>query len=178
MFESLSERLQNIIQDTTRVKELTQDNMKEALREIRRALLEADVNLRVVKSFISNIKDKAEGEDIIKGVNPAQQLIKIVNDELVNILGKNEAPLNLEHKPTLIMMLGLQGSGKTTSSAKLAVKLKKEGKNPLLVACDVYRPAAINQLKTLAQQIEIECFSIDGSKDVTEIVKKSKRICF
>ena len=174
MFESLSERLQNIIQDTTRVKELTQDNMKEALREIRRALLEADVNLRVVKSFISNIKDKAEGEDIIKGVNPAQQLIKIVNDELVNILGKNEAPLNLEHKPTLIMMLGLQGSGKTTSSAKLAVKLKKEGKNPLLVACDVYRPAAINQLKTLAQQIEIECFSIDGSKDVTEIVKKAK----
>lgn len=174
MFESLSERLKNIIQDTTRVKELTQDNMKEALREIRRALLEADVNLRVVKSFISNIKDKAEGENIIKGVNPAQQLIKIVNDELVNILGKNEAPLNLEHKPTLIMMLGLQGSGKTTSSAKLAVKLKKEGKNPLLVACDVYRPAAINQLKTLAQQIEIECFSIDGSKDVTEIVKKAK----
>lgn len=174
MFESLSERLQNIIQDTTRVKELTQDNMKEALREIRRALLEADVNLRVVKSFISNIKDKAEGEDIIKGVNPAQQLIKIVNDELVNILGKNEAPLNLEHKPTLIMMLGLQGSGKTTSSAKLAVKLKKEGKNPLLVACDVYRPAAINQLKTLAQQIDVECFSIDGSKDVTEIVKKAK----
>ncbi len=174
MFESLSERLQNIIQDTTRVKELTQDNMKEALREIRRALLEADVNLRVVKSFISNIKDKAEGEDIIKGVNPAQQLIKIVNDELVNILGKNEAPLNIEHKPTLIMMLGLQGSGKTTSSAKLAVKLKKEGKNPLLVACDVYRPAAINQLKTLAQQIDVECFSIDGSKDVTEIVKKAK----
>lgn len=174
MFESLSERLQNIIQDTTRVKELTQDNMKDALREIRRALLEADVNLRVVKSFISNIKDKAEGENIIKGVNPAQQLIKIVNDELVNILGKNESPLNLEHKPTLIMMLGLQGSGKTTSSAKLAIKLKKEGKNPLLVACDVYRPAAINQLKTLAQQIDVECFSIDGSKDVTEIVKKAK----
>lgn len=174
MFDSLADRLQNIIQNTTRAKELTQDNMKDALREIRRALLEADVNLRVVKAFISSIKDKADGEEIIKGVNPAQQLVKIVNDELVNILGKQEAPLNLENKPTLIMMLGLQGSGKTTSSAKLAVKLKAEGKYPLLVACDVYRPAAINQLKTLASQIEVECFSIEGSKDVAEIVRSAK----
>ncbi|MCM1265812.1 MAG: signal recognition particle protein [Candidatus Gastranaerophilales bacterium] len=174
MFESLADRLQNIIQDTTRIKELTQDNMKEALREIRRALLEADVNLRVVKSFISNIKDKAEGEDIIKGVNPTQQLVKIVNDELVNILGKEEVPLNLDNKLSLIMMLGLQGSGKTTSSAKLAVKLKSEGKRPLLVACDVYRPAAIKQLKTLAEQIDVECFSIDGSNDVSNIVKSAK----
>lgn len=174
MFDSLADRLQNIIQNTARQKELTQDNMKDALREIRRALLEADVNLRVVKAFISNIKDKAEGEDIIKGVNPSQQLVKIVNDELVNILGQNEAPLNLENKPTTIMMLGLQGSGKTTSSAKLAVKLKNEGKNPLLVACDVYRPAAINQLKTLAGQIDTECFTIDGSTDVTQIVRSAK----
>ena len=174
MFDSLTDRLQSIIQNTARQKELTQDNMKDALREIRRALLEADVNLRVVKAFISNIKDKAEGEDIIKGVNPSQQLVKIVNDELVNILGKNEAPLNLDNKPTTIMMLGLQGSGKTTSSAKLAVKLKNEGKNPLLVACDVYRPAAINQLKTLAKQIDTECFSIDGSTNVTEIVNSAK----
>jgi signal recognition particle subunit SRP54 len=174
MFDSLSDRLQNIIQNTTRIKELNQDNMKEALREIRRALLEADVNLRVVKSFISSIKDKAEGENIIKGVNPTQQLVKIVNDELVNILGKEVSPLNLESKPTLIMMLGLQGSGKTTSSAKLAVKLKKEGKYPLLIACDVYRPAAIKQLKTLAQQIEVDCFSIDESKDVVQIVKSAK----
>lgn len=174
MFDSLADRLQNIIQNTARQKELTQENMKEALREIRRALLEADVNLRVVKAFISNIKDKAEGEDIIKGVNPSQQLVKIVNDELVNILGQNESPLNLDNKPTTIMMLGLQGSGKTTSSAKLAVKLKNEGKNPLLVACDVYRPAAINQLKTLAQQIDTECFTIDGSTDVTQIVNSAK----
>ncbi len=174
MFDSLTDRLQNIIQNTARQKELTQDNMKEALREIRRALLEADVNLRVVKSFISAIKDKAEGEEIIKGVNPAQQLIKIVNDELVNILGKEESPLNLDNKPSVIMMLGLQGSGKTTSSAKLAVKLKNEGKNPLLVACDVYRPAAINQLKTLANQIDVECYSIDDSKDVTNIVRSAK----
>ena len=174
MFDSLADRLQNIIQNTTRQKELTQENMKESLREIRRALLEADVNLRVVKAFISNIKDKAEGEEVLKGVNPAQQLVKIVNDELVNILGKNESPLNLDNKPSVIMMLGLQGSGKTTSSAKLAVKLKNEGKNPLLVACDVYRPAAINQLKTLANQIDVECFSVDGSTDVTEIVRASK----
>ena len=174
MFDSLTDRLQNIIQNTSRQKELTQENMKEALREIRRALLEADVNLRVVKSFISSIKDKAEGEDVIKGVNPSQQLVKIVNDELVNILGKEVSPLNLENKPTVIMMLGLQGSGKTTSSAKLAVKLKKKKKNPLLVACDVYRPAAINQLKTLAKQIDTECFSIENSKDVTEIVREAK----
>lgn len=174
MFDTLTERLQNIITDTTRAKELTQENMKDAIREIRRALLESDVNLRVVKSFISNIKDKAEGEEIIKGVNPMQQLVKIVNDELVNILGKSESPLNLDKKPSLIMMLGLQGSGKTTSSAKLAVRLKNEGKNPLLVACDVYRPAAITQLKTLAQQIGIECFSIDGSNDVQEIVRSAK----
>ena len=173
MFDSLADRLQNIIQNTARQKELTQDNMKESLREIRRALLEADVNLRVVKAFISNIKDKAEGEEIIKGVNPAQQLVKIVNDELVELLGKNESPLNIDSKPSVIMMLGLQGSGKTTSSAKLAIKLKNEGKNPLLVACDVYRPAAINQLKTLASQIDTECYSIEGSTDVTNIVRSA-----
>ncbi len=158
MLDNLGDKLQNII-GSVRGRELTQDNMAEALREIRRALLEADVNLRVVKSFISAIKDKAEGENIIKGVDPSQQLIKIVNDELIEILGKTNVPLNLEGSPNLIMMLGLQGSGKTTSSAKLAVKLKKEGRNPLLVACDVYRPAAINQLKSLGQQTETEVFT-------------------
>ncbi len=172
MFDNLSEKLQNIISKTGKT-ELTQDNMQEALREIRRALLEADVNLRVVKAFISSIKDKAEGEKVLEGVNPSQQLIKIVHDELVEILGKEQKPLNLSGHPTLIMMLGLQGSGKTTSSAKLAVKLKKEGKNPLLVACDVYRPAAILQLKTLGQEIGIEVFSQDDSKDVKEIVQNA-----
>mgnify|MGYP005811761849 FL=1 len=170
MFDSLSEKLQNII-SKTRGKELTQENMQEALREIRRALLEADVNLRVVKAFISAIKDKAEGENVLEGVNPSQQLIKIVNDELIEILGKEQKPLDLNGHPALIMMLGLQGSGKTTSSAKLAVKLKKEGKKPLLVACDVYRPAAISQLKTLGGEIGVEVFSIDGSKDVKQIVQ-------
>ncbi len=172
MFDNLSEKLQNII-SKTRGQELTQDNMQEALREIRRALLEADVNLRVVKAFISSIKDKAEGENVLQGVNPSQQLIKIVHDELVELLGHEAKPLNLTGHPSLIMMLGLQGSGKTTSSAKLAVKLKKEGKNPLLVACDVYRPAAISQLQTLGQEIGCEVFTIPDSKDVQNIVQSA-----
>ena len=172
MFDSLSEKLQDII-GKTRSRELTQENMQEAIREIRRALLEADVNLRVVKAFISAIKDKAEGENIIQGVNPAQQLVKIVNDELIELLGKEAKPLDLSGNPSLIMMLGLQGSGKTTSSAKLAVKLKNEGKRPLLVACDVYRPAAITQLQTLGKEIDTEVFTIPGSTNVQEIVQKA-----
>ena len=172
MFDSLSEKLQSII-SRTKGQELTQENMHEALREIRRALLEADVNLRVVKSFISKIREKAEGEKIIEGVDPSQQLVKIVHDELIELLGKERKPLELKSNPPLIMMLGLQGSGKTTSSAKLAVKLKKEGKKPLLVACDVYRPAAITQLQTLGKEIETEVFTIPESKDVQNIVEKA-----
>ena len=173
MFESLSDKLQDIIAKTSGQSELTQENMQDALREIRRALLEADVNLRVVKAFISNIKDRAEGEDVVHGVNPSQQLVKIVHDELVELLGKEAKPLDFSGHPNLIMMLGLQGSGKTTSSAKLAVKLKKEGRNPLLVACDVYRPAAITQLKALGEQIEVEVYSEDESKNVQSIVQNA-----
>lgn len=169
MFDNLSEKLQGIIRQTTG-KELTQDNMQDALREIRRALLEADVNLRVVKAFISNIKDRAEGEKVLQGVDPVQQLVKIVHDELVALLGSEQKPLNLTGHPSIIMMLGLQGSGKTTSSAKLAVKLKKEGKNPLLVACDVYRPAAIKQLQTLGSEIGTEVYAEENVTDVQSIV--------
>lgn len=172
MFDNLSDRLQEIIRKTSGGA-LTEDNMQEALREIRRALLEADVNLRVVKAFISNIKDKAEGEQVLKGVNPSQQLVKIVHDELVELLGKELSPLDLSGHPSVIMMLGLQGSGKTTSSAKLAVKMKKEGKNPLLVACDVYRPAAIKQIQTLGSQIGVEVFADENSKDVQKIVSNA-----
>lgn len=172
MFDNLSDRLQEIIHKT-RGQELTQENMQEAMREIRRALLEADVNLRVVKSFISAVKDKAEGENVLQGVDPSQQLVKIVHDELVNLLGKEQKPLDLSGHPSLIMMLGLQGSGKTTSSAKLAVKLKKDGKNPLLVACDVYRPAAINQLQTLGNEIGVEVFTLPEEKDVQKIVQSA-----
>ena len=172
MFESLSDKLQDIIAKASGQSELTPENMQDALREIRRALLDADVNLRVVKSFISNIKDKAEGEDVLHGVNPSQQLVKIVHDELVEVLGKDSSPLDYSGHPNLIMMLGLQGSGKTTTSAKLAIKLKKEGRNPLLVACDIYRPAAITQLKTLGEQTGTEVYSEDSS-DVQSIVKNA-----
>ena len=172
MFDSLSDKLQDIIKRTAGQKELTQDNMQDALREIRRALLEADVNLRVVKAFISNIKDKAEGENVLTGVNPSQQLVKIVHDELIELLGKEVKPLDFSGHPNLIMMLGLQGSGKTTSSAKLAVKLKKEGRNPLLVACDVYRPAAITQLKALGEQIGVQVYS-EESQDVQGIINNA-----
>jgi signal recognition particle subunit SRP54 len=164
MFDNLSDKLNSIIK-----KELTQDNMHDALREIRRALLEADVNLRVVKSFISAVKDRAEGGNIVKGVNPSQQLVKIVNDELVGILGKTNVPLDFSGSPNIIMMLGLQGSGKTTTSAKLALKLKKEGRTPLLVACDIYRPAAVSQLQSLGAQIGVEVFT--GGDNVQAIVK-------
>ena len=170
MFDSLSQKLQEIIANTRGQAQLTEENMQEALREIRRALLGADVSLNVVKSFISSIKDKAEGAQVIKSTNPSQTLIKIVNDELVELLGKEQAPLKLDTNPSIIMMLGLQGSGKTTSAAKLAIKLKKEGKNPLLVAADVYRPAAITQLKTLGEQTQTPVFTIDGSTNVQQIV--------
>ncbi|MDD3594583.1 MAG: signal recognition particle protein [Candidatus Gastranaerophilales bacterium] len=172
MFESLSERLQNIIKNTSQSK-LTDENMQEAFREIRRAFLEADVSLKVVKAFISNIREKAEGQEVLKSISPSQQLIKIVNDELVELLGHENKPLIFSGHPSLIMMLGLQGSGKTTSAAKLAVKLRKDGKKPLLVACDVYRPAAIKQLQTLGKQIGAEVFTIDGNTNVSEIVAQS-----
>ena len=172
MFDSLSDKLRDIISKTSG-KELTQDNMQEALREIRRALLDADVNLRVVKAFISSVRDKAEGEKVLEGVDPSQQLIKIVHDELVKLLGTENKPLDLSGNPSLIMMLGLQGSGKTTSSAKLAVKLKKEGKKPLLGACDVCRPAAVSQLQTLGKEIENEVFTIPDCCDVQRIVREA-----
>ena len=173
MFDNLSQKLQEIIAKTRGQAQLSEENMQEALREIRRALLGADVSLNVVKSFISSIKDKAEGADVIKSTNPSQTLIKIVNDELIDLLGKEQAPLKLDTNPSIIMMLGLQGSGKTTSAAKLALKLKKEGKKPLLVALDVYRPAAILQLKTLANDNNIDFFSVDEEKDVVKIARKS-----
>lgn len=173
MFESLSDKLQEIIKKTSGNSELTQENMNDALREIRRSLLEADVNLKVVKAFITSIREKAEGESVLTSVSPAQQLVKIVSDELTAILGKDSSPVNTEGNPATIMMLGLQGSGKTTTSAKLALKLKKNGKNPLLVACDVHRPAAIKQLISLGKQINIDVFTIDECKDITEIAQKA-----
>ncbi len=173
MFENLSDKLREIIKKASGNAVLTEENMTDALREVRRALLDADVSLKSVKIFMTGLKEKALGEDVLKGVNPSQQLVKIVHDELVNILGNENKPLILDGHPSLIMMLGLQGSGKTTSAAKLALKLKKDGKNPLLVAADVYRPAAITQLKTLGEQTNTTVFTLDGSGDVQKIVSDS-----
>ncbi len=173
MFDNLSERLQEIIYKTSSNSTLSEENMADALREIRRALIASDVSLNVVKSFISNIKEKAEGADVLRSVKPSEMLIKIVSDELTGLLGSEKSPLKLDTNPSIIMMLGLQGSGKTTASAKLALRMKNEGKKPLLVGMDVYRPAAVEQLRTLAKSIEVDFFSIDNSKDVTEIAKKA-----
>lgn len=171
MFDQLSERLQGTFRTLQGKSTITDDNIEDAIREVRRALLEADVSLRVIKGFISKIKDRAIGEDVIKNVDPGQQFIKIVNDELVILLGGENKGLVLEGSPALIMMFGLQGSGKTTSSGKLALKLKKEGKSPLLVACDVYRPAAVQQLITLGKQIDVPVHAIEGSSNVQEIAQ-------
>jgi len=169
MFDNLSDKLQEIIKKASGNSKLTEENMLEALREVRLALLDADVSLKTVKIFMTNLKEKALGKEVIEGVNPSQQLIKLVHDELVNILGGENKPLDLHSHPSIIMMLGLQGSGKTTTSAKLAVKLKKEGRNPLLIAADVYRPAAVTQLKILGEQIQTPVFTIEGSNDVQKI---------
>ncbi len=173
MFDNLSEKLGEIIRKTSGNAQLTEDNMQDMIREIRRALLGADVSLNVVKAFITNLKEKALGEKVIHSVEPSQMLVKIVHDELTEILGSKNAPLNLTSNPSLIMMLGLQGSGKTTSSAKLAKKLKGDGAKPLLVGCDIYRPAAINQLKILADEINCDFFTVENSKDVVHIIKSA-----
>ena len=170
MFETLSERLQNTIKDISGKGKITEENMNDALREVRRALLEADVSLKVVKAFISNIKDKAVGEEVIKSITPGQQLVKIVYDELVELLGGHNVPISTEGKPNLIMLFGLQGSGKTTTAAKLALKIRKSGRNPLIVAADVYRPAAIKQLQALGKQVNIPVYAEENSKDVRQIV--------
>jgi len=171
MFDQLSERLQDVFANFRGSRQLTEDNMEDALREVRRALLEADVSLRVIKAFISRVKDRAVGEDVLKSVEPSQQLIKIVHDELVILLGGESKGLNLDGSPNIIVLFGLQGSGKTTSCGKLALKLRKEGRNPLMVAADVYRPAAIQQLITLGKQIDIPVHTIEGSTDVLSIAR-------
>ena len=159
LFSSLSERLNHIFSKMTKHGKLTALEIKEAMREIRVALLEADVNFKVAKDFIAKVSELAVGEDILKSLTPTQQVIKIVRDNLIELMGGENQKLNVSPKPpTIIMMCGLQGSGKTTMCGKLALKLKKEGKKPLLVACDIYRPAAIDQLKVLGKSIQIDVF--------------------
>ena len=173
MFEYMGDRLEKAIKNIRGMGRITEENISEAMREIRMALLEADVNYQVVKEFISNVKEKALGMDVGKSLKPDELFIKLVKDELVELLGKDYVPLKLDKKPAIIMLVGLQGSGKTTTIAKLANHLrKKENKKPLMVACDVYRPAAIEQLEELGKSLNIEVFSKGKIKPV-DIVKEA-----
>lgn len=169
MFENLGDRLQNALHKIKGYGKITEDNISEMMREIRLALLEADVNYKVVKEFTNTVKEKALGEEVQSSINPGDLFVKIVKDELTELLGGESKPLNLNGNPATLMLVGLQGSGKTTTIAKLANFLrKKHSKKPLLVACDVYRPAAIDQLKQLGKQLSIEVYE-EGKKDPVEI---------
>ena len=160
MFESLSDRLQAVFTRLGSRGRLSEEDVDEALKEVRRALLEADVNFKVVKEFVARIRERAVGEQITKSLTPAQMVVKIVNEELIHLLGDEPVPLKEEQPgPTIIMLVGLQGAGKTTTAAKLALALRKKHKNPLMVAADVYRPAAITQLETLGKQLQIPVYS-------------------
>jgi signal recognition particle subunit SRP54 len=174
MFENLSDRLEKsfkILKGQGRISEI---NIAETLKEVRRALLDADVNFKIAKQFTDTIKTKALGQEVLKSVNPSQMMIKIVHDELVDLMGGEKADIDIKINPAIILIAGLQGSGKTTFSGKLAKWVKtKRGKNPLLVAGDIYRPAAIEQLKIIGSQVEVPVYTEDGSKNPVEIVKNS-----
>ena len=170
MFEYLGDRLTNAIKNIRGMGTITEENIGEAMREIRMALLEADVNYTVVKEFVANVKEKALGMEVQKNVKPDELFIKIVKDELISLLGGEVAPLETKENPTILMLVGLQGSGKTTTAGKLANYLrKKESKHPLLVACDIYRPAAIDQLKEVGKSLNIPVFE-EGKKNPVEII--------
>ena len=173
MFNNLGDRFKDIFKKVRGQGKLTESNMKDALREVRLALLEADVNYSVAKNFVSRIREKALGEEVISGVNPTQQFVKIVNDELVKVLGGTNVALKKSEKGmTVVMLCGLQGAGKTTFSGKLAKFLKSKGEKPFLIGADVYRPAAKKQLKVLAQQVKVGTFTIDESTDALKIVQE------
>lgn len=173
-FEGLSSRLQDITRKLKGKARITESDLKEVLREVKLALLEADVNYKIVKDFIKVIEEKALGQDVLKSLTPGQQVVKIVKDELTLLLGGEEARINFTpNPPTIIMLVGLQGSGKTTTSGKLANIIRKQGKKPLLVACDVYRPAAIKQLQVVGKQLDIPVFVNENTKDVKVIAKQA-----
>jgi signal recognition particle subunit SRP54 len=175
VFGALTNKLQGVFSKLTGKKKLTEENIGDAVNEVRLALLEADVNYSVTKTLVKQLKEKALGEDVFKSVTPGQQFIKIVHDELIALMGGLEEGINLDNKPTVIMLCGLQGSGKTTQCAKLAKFLKKTGKvtKPLLAACDLQRPAAVDQLKTLGQQIGVPVFTIDGETDPIRVAREA-----
>ena len=172
-FDSLTEKLQNVFRNLRSKGRLTEDDVKEAMKEIKRALLAADVNFKVVKNFIKNVQERAVGQDVMNGLNPGQMVIKIVNEELVALMGSETTEIRLQPGSaiTVIMMAGLQGAGKTTTTAKLAGKYKLKGKKPLLVACDVYRPAAIKQLQVNGEKQGVEVFSMGDSHKPADIAR-------
>ena len=171
-FEGLSTKLQSIINKIKGKARITEDDVKEITREVKLALLEADVNYKIVKDFTSKISEKALGQDVLKSLTPGQQVVKIVHEELVELLGSKDEYLNISpNPPTVIMLAGLQGSGKTTMAGKLANMLRKSGKKPIMVACDIYRPAAIDQLEVIGKQLNIPVYSDRENKDVVEIAK-------
>jgi signal recognition particle subunit SRP54 len=171
MFDSLSGKLQQAFKNLRGLGKISEDNIADSLREVRMALLEADVNFKVAKDFIEAVKQKALGQEVVRSVQPGQQIIKIISDELIELLGSTNAALNLGGQPTCILMVGLHGAGKTTTSGKLAKLLHKQGRAPLLVAADVYRPAAMDQLEVLGKQLDIPVVVRRGEKDVLKIAK-------
>ena len=173
-FEGLSERLQEITRKLSGKARISEGDLKEVLREVKLALLEADVNYKIVKDFVKVIEEKAIGQDVLKSLTPGQQVVKIVKDELVSLLGGEESKINFTpNPPTVIMLVGLQGSGKTTTAGKLANIIRKQGKKPLLVACDVYRPAAIKQLQVVGKQLDIPVYVNEHIRDVKVIAKQA-----
>ncbi|AFM01537.1 MULTISPECIES: signal recognition particle protein [Desulfitobacterium] len=173
MFQGLSEKLQETFKRLKSKGKLTEADVNEAMREVRMALLEADVNFKVVKDFVAKVKERSIGQEVLESLSPGQQVIKIVNEEMVALMGGVSSKINISSKPpTIIMLVGLQGAGKTTHGAKLANMLKKQGKHPLLVACDIYRPAAIKQLQVLGEQIKVPVFSL-GQENPVEIAAAS-----
>ncbi len=173
MFDSLSSRLQNVFRNLRGLGKISESNVSDSLRDVRLALLEADVHFKVARDFIESVKTKALGEEVLQSVAPGQQMVKIIHDELVVLLGSENAGLQLSGNPACILMCGLHGSGKTTSSAKLARYLTKQGRQVLLVAADVYRPAAMDQLKVLGDKLEIPVFLLPGEKDVQKIGREA-----
>lgn len=172
MFDKLTEHLERGFKILKGQGRITEINISESLKEIRRALVEADVNYKIAKTFVDEVKEKALGQNVLTAIKPGELMVKIVHDEMSKLMGGDDAPLHIDGRPAIILMSGLQGSGKTTFTAKLANKLKNEkGKRPLLAACDVYRPAAIDQLKALAENIGVPVYSEEGSKDPVSIAK-------
>src|SRR6476661_4801217 len=176
MFESLSDRLTETLGKLSRKGRLTEADVDDAMKEVRRALLEADVNFRVVKDFVSAVRERAVGQDVLKSLTPAQTVIGIVHEELVRVLGTEREPLRVpDRPPQIIMLVGLQGSGKTTHAAKLAVHLRKQGRNPIMVAGDVYRPAAVNQLQSLGKQVNVPVYDEGVQKNPVDIASNGVR---